>query len=289
MENRTIKKIISSQKVNMGGIRLQQPIPDRSIDHIDPFVLIHHGSLPVTKGKQQSESGVGPHPHRGFAPVTFVFKGGIHHQDSIGNNAVVNAGGTQWMHAGKGIIHSERPSKEMVDTGGQNEIIQFWVNTPAKHKMEAPYYLPLSAEDTPVIQKDKASIAVVAGDFENVTGPAKTYSPQVLLRFDTQSGADLSIEIPNTYNSLIYLLDGEIESQGKLARAKDMIWYNNDGNNIALEVKKDSRFILLSGEPLNEPIASYGPFVMNTEEEIRQAMSDYQTGKMGHLTEVFDN
>jgi|TARA_B110001469_G_C9639335_1_gene321220 redox-sensitive bicupin YhaK (pirin superfamily) len=288
MKNRSIKKIINSQKVNMGGIHLQQPLPDRSVDQIDPFILIHHGSLPVKQGKPQNESGVGPHPHRGFSPVTFVFKGGVQHQDSLGNNEVVTEGGTQWIHSGNGIIHSERPSKEMVEKGGENEIIQFWVNTPAKFKMETPYYLPLSADRTPLIKKDKATIHVVAGEFENINGPAKTYSPQTLLRLETKAGADLSLTIPKNYNTLIYLLDGEIESNGETAQAKDMIWFNNDGEQITIKVNADSRFILLSGEPIGEPVATYGPFVMNTDEEIRQAMTDYQEGKMGQLIENFD-
>lgn len=272
----------------MGGIFLQQPLPDRQVDYIDPFILIHHGSLPVNPGGKQSESGVGPHPHRGFSPVTFVFKGGVLHQDSLGNKEVVNAGGTQWINSGKGIIHSERPSKEMIVTGGQNEIIQFWVNTPAKHKMEDPYYLPLTADKTPSIKKDKATISVVAGEFENVKGPAKTYSPQTLLRVETQAGADLSLPIPKNFNTLIYLLDGEIEADGQQAVEKDMLWFNNDGEQITVKVNKDSRFIILSGEPLNEEVATYGPFVMNTQREINEAITDYQQGKMGQLIESFD-
>ena len=288
MKKRTVKKVVSSQKVNMGGILLQQPIPDRLIDQIDPFVLIHHGSLPVKKGKKQSESGVGPHPHRGFSPVTFVFKGEVHHQDSIGNNAIVSEGGTQWMHAGKGIVHSERPSKKLIDSGGQNEIIQFWVNTPAKYKMEPAYYLPLSEKETPLIKKEKAIISVVAGQFEKITGPAKTYSPQTLLRFDTKSGANFPVEIPKTYNALIYILDGSIKSNDKTAKSKDMIWLNNDGEYIDINVLEDSRFILLSGEPINETLVTYGPFVMNSEKEIHQAILDYQNGNMGELIERFD-
>lgn len=288
MKNRTIKKIISSQKVNMGGIYLQQPLPDRTIDQIDPFILIHHGSFSVKLGKKQSESGVGPHPHRGFSPVSFVFKGEIQHQDSLGNNEIVGQGGTQWIHSGNGIIHSERPSKNMLKNGGGHEFIQFWVNTPAKHKMENPYYLPLSANKTPIIKKEKAAIQIVAGEFEGVIGPAKTYSPQLLLRFNTKSGAELNLEIPQNYNSLIYLLDGEIESNDQVARGKDMLWFNNDGEQVSLRVTQDSRFILLSGEPIGESIATYGPFVMNTEQEIREAIEDYQNGKMGELKETFD-
>ena len=272
----------------MGGIFLQQPLPISNIHQIDPFILIHHGALPVKKGKGQSESGVGPHPHRGFSPVTFVFKGGVQHQDSLGNNETVLQGGTQWINAGKGIIHSERPTKEMVEHGGENEIIQFWVNTPGKYKMENPDYLPLSKEDTPVIYKENAVVQIVAGEFEDVVGPAKTYSPQTLLRFETKSGAELSIDLPKSYNTLIYLLDGAIESCGKTIREKEMVWFDNDGDCVQLKVTKSARFILLSGEPIGEPLVTYGPFVMNSQEEINQAIIDYQNGEMGNLNESFD-
>ena len=235
----------------MGGIHLQQPLPDVSISQIDPFLLIHHGSLPVNKEKNLSQSGVGPHPHRGFSPVTFVFKGEVQHQDSLGNNEIVSKGGTQWMHAGNGIIHSERPSKAMIEKGEENEIIQFWVNTPAQFKMEEPYYLPLSIEKTPSIKKDKAIIHIVAGELENIEGPAKTYSPQTLLRLETKAEAEFSLKIPKNYNALIYLLDGSLESNGKIAQEKDMLWFNNDGEQISIKVLNDSRFILLSGEPIN--------------------------------------
>jgi redox-sensitive bicupin YhaK (pirin superfamily) len=288
MSNRSIRQIIPSEKINMGGIILQQPLPNSIIEQIDPFILIHHGALPVKKGKGQKESGVGPHPHRGFSPVTFVFKGGVQHQDSLGNNEIVTKGGTQWINAGKGIIHSERPTKEMVDNGGENEIIQFWVNTPAKHKMESPDYIPLSEKDTPSIKKKKATIQVVAGNFENIVGPAKTYSPQTLLRFETKSGADLSFSLPKSYNTIIYLLDGAIESDGKLIQSKEMAWYENNAENIEIKVLKSSRFIVLSGEPLKEPLVTYGPFVMNTREELNTAILDYQNGEMGTLIEVFD-
>jgi redox-sensitive bicupin YhaK (pirin superfamily) len=288
MSNRSIRQIIPSKKINMGGIFLQQPLPNSSIEQIDPFILIHHGALPVKKGKGQSESGVGPHPHRGFSPVTFIFKGGVQHQDSLGNNEIVTKGGTQWINAGRGIIHSERPTKDMVDNGGENEIIQFWVNTPAKHKMESPDYIPLSEKDTPTLKKDKATIQVVAGNFENIIGPAKTYSPQTLLRFETKSGAELSFNLPKSFNTLIYLLDGAIESDGKLIQSKDMAWFENNAETIKIKVLESSRFIILSGEPLNEAIVTYGPFVMNTREELNEAILDYQNGKMGTLTEEFD-
>ena len=288
MPKRTIKEIIAAPMVNMGGIFLRQPLPHRKVDQIDPFLLIHHGALPVKKGKSQSEAGVGPHPHRGFSPVTFVFKGEVQHQDSLGNNAIVKEGGTQWMHSGKGIIHSERPSKNMVENGGENEIIQFWVNSPAKHKMEEPYYLPLSDEDTPMVSLHNSKVFVVAGNFYGTQGPAKTYSPQTLLRSEAKKGDTLQIPLPTNYNTVIYILNGEIEVDNVLATDKDMLWFNNDGDEIELNIKSDSRFIVLSGEPIGEPVTSYGPFVMNTSDEINDAIDDYQNGKMGTLIEKFD-
>ena len=288
MNNRTIKKIIPAQRVDMGGHLLEQPLPVPGIEKIDPFLLIHHWDEPISLGGKQNEMGVGPHPHRGFSPVTFIFKGSLRHQDSIGNTAVISSGGTQWMHAGRGIVHSERPGIEMVKNGGDQEFIQFWVNTPAKYKMEAPYYLPITNEDTPKIKKDKAEIAIVAGVYESIKGPAKTYSPQTLLRIDAEQDAKFEIPLPKTYNTLLYILDGGLDINGKKASSKDMIWFENDGAFIDIKTEQKSRFIILSGEPIGEPIASYGPFVMNTQEELQQSVNDFHNGKMGALSETFE-
>lgn len=287
MKHRTVKAIIPAERINMGGHLLDQPLPTANVDQIDPFLLIHHWDQPVKGGYKQNEVGVGPHPHRGFSPVTFVFKGNVHHRDSLGNDAIVYEGGTQWMHAGRGITHSERPGADLAMAGGENEFIQFWVNTPSKYKMETPYYLPLSDDDTPKIEQTQATIAVVAGEFMGVNGPAKTYSPQTLLRVGAESGATLSLPIPQQFNTLIYILNGKVKTDYKTAKSKDMIWFNNDEGSIALNTEEDTRFILLSGEPINEKVSSYGPFVMNSQTEILQAVRDAQMGKMGVLIEEF--
>ena len=189
---------------------------------------------------------------------------------------------------GQGITHSERPSKTIAKEGGLQEFIQFWVNTPATHKMEAPYYLPISYEDTPKVHKGAVEIGVVAGTFENKKGPAKTYSNQILLRGETQADDNISITIPENYNMLIYILNGSITTGGVEAKTKDLIWYNNDSDMVNLQLIEGTRFIVLSGEPINEKLSSYGPFVMNTQTEILQALKDAQMGKMGVLIEDFD-
>ena len=289
MKVRAVKKIVSAQRINMGGHLLDQPLPINSIDSIDPFLLIHHWDEPLKPGGEQSELGVGPHPHRGFSPVTFIFKGSVRHQDSIGNTAVISEGGTQWMHAGNGIVHSERPGIELVKNGGEQEFIQFWVNTPSKYKMEPPYYLPISADDTPKIKKENAEISVVAGEFESLIGPAKTYSPQTLLRIEADSSTKMKLPIPDSYNTILYILNGKLSADGKYAKSKDMIWFENDGAGIEIDILEPSRLIILAGEPIGEPVAAYGPFVMNTQEELQQAVNDFHNGNMGTLNETFDS
>ena len=285
---RSVKKIIAAQKVNMGGHILDQPLPVNGVDQIDPFLLIHHWKRLMKGGDQQKHVGVGPHPHRGFSPVTFVFEGAVEHRDSLGNRATVTKGGTQWMHAGKGITHSERPSKTIAEEGGLQEFIQFWVNTPATHKMETPYYLPISCKDTPKVHKGAVEIGVVAGSFENKNGPAKTYSNQILLRGETHANDNITITIPKDFNMLIYILNGSIKTNGTEAKTKDLIWYNNDSDIVNLELSEGTRFIVLSGQPINESLSSYGPFVMNSQTEILEALKDAQLGKMGVLIEDFD-
>lgn len=278
-------------KVNMGGILLEQPLPSGNIDQIDPFLLIHHWEDTLPGGQRQQDIGVGPHPHRGFAPVTFIFEGNVHHRDSEGFEDIISGGGTQWMNSGKGIIHSERPGKELAEKGGKFELIQFWVNAPAKNKLDQPNYQAITKEKTPVVSsKDgKVKIGVVAGEFEGKKSSIESYSPILALRLVAEKGGEMSIAIPPNYNALLYLLDGELEvNKSKTINNRKMVWFNNDSDTIHIKCLANARAILLSGAPIDEPVATHGPFVMNSKEELMQAIHDYQAGKMGELIEKFD-
>ncbi|PCJ64100.1 MAG: nuclease PIN [Bacteroidetes bacterium] len=288
MSYRTLKHVIPSQKVNMGGHLLDQPLPTEQIESLDPFLLIHHWHQVLPGGQDQRDLGVGPHPHRGFSPVTFVFKGAVSHQDSLGEKATVLAGGTQWMFAGRGITHSERFTKQMAEEGGELEFIQFWVNAPAAYKMEAPYYQPISLEDTPLVEEDKSKVWIVSGIFKGVKGAAPTYSPQLLLRGELQKNGEVEIPITSSFNTLVYVLEGSLKTGDGQLLTKDMGVYNNNGDSISLKATADTRYIVLSGEPINEPVKQYGPFVMNNETQIMEALRDSQMGKMGILIEEFD-
>jgi redox-sensitive bicupin YhaK (pirin superfamily) len=285
---RSIKQIIKSEKVNMGGIILDQPLPNKSIDQIDPFILIHHWDDVLKGGQSQKEVGVGPHPHRGFSPVTLIFKGGVHHRDSRGNNSIVTEGGTQWMFAGRGITHSERPIKELAENGGTLEFIQFWVNVPAKNKMEQPYYNAIQKVETPTLfsEDKKVEVTVVSGELNGVKGKVNTFSPINTLRFNFKQDGEIKFDIPKDHNTLFYLLKGKVYLNNETQiSAKSLVHYDNNDSTIKITAKGDGYGILLSGTPIGEEIASYGPFVMNTQTEIMEALRDSQMGKMGVLIE----
>lgn len=283
MRSRTTNTIIKAIKVNMGGSLIDQPLPTRELSHLDPFILIHHFKGNSKPNRDRLDSGVGPHPHRGFSPVTFLYKGENVHKDSMGNEQTLTDGGTQWLFSGKGILHSERSSEAFAKNGGESEGIQLWINAPAITKMDEPFYQPLTQEDLPIVKNGNSTIRLVAGDYKSLTGPANTHSPMTLLRGIIAKGTTETIPLPPSFNTLIYLLDGELEVNGQIAKAKDMVIYKNDGDHIELKANENTRYIVLSGEPLNEPIVAQGPFVMNTEEEIMEAYRDTRQGKMGYL------
>ena len=289
MKKRSIKKIIYAQSVNMGGHLIDQAIPMHGIDQIDPFLLLHHWKSQMPGGEVQSQLGVGPHPHRGFAPVTYIFEGNIHHRDSLGNSSIVHKGGTQWMHSGSGIIHSERPSKELAELGGKFEFLQIWINTPSSNKMTAPYYLPLNKDEIPEISDESKTIGVFSGTLSGVTGKIKYGSPLTTARFELKAGANFKFEIEKNQNLFIYQLDGKLKvNNGEQVYAKGLTWFENDGESIDIHAEENTRGIILAGTPINEPVATYGPFVMNNQRQIREAINDFNNGLMGNLIEDFD-
>ena len=286
--NRTIQTILYAQPMDMGGFPIRQPFPSRKAAQVDPFLLLHHADLTVPAHVAPLQAGVGPHPHRGFSPVSFIFKGGVHHRDSRGNSHVVYAGGTQWMNAGMGVIHSERPPKDIHEIGGRQELIQLWVNTPAKHKMDAPSYQPLTAEETPslVSEEGTTTVHIIAGELNGVKGSIHTLSDVNTFTAEMKKGARFYFKIPVTHHAFIYLMEGKVNVTGDgEVDEKYVAVFNNDGEGFELEALEDVHLFIGTGEPLNEPVASHGPFVMNTQTELMEAFRDYQMGKMGVLIE----
>ena len=289
MKTRTVSRLLYAHQVDMGGFPVRQPLPTQQVQQIDPFLLLHHADVKAPAHIEPDHAGIGPHPHRGFSPVTFIFKGGVHHRDSRGNDSTIYAGGAQWMNAGMGILHSERPPQDIHEIGGRQEIIQLWINTPARHKMDQPTYYPLRAEEAPVIISDDGKVngKVFAGEVLGVRGPIPTQTKVNAATLEFKTGGKLSIAVPEAHNTLIYVLNGKVTVQGfGLVEGLHIVHFNNDGEGISMQALEDTRILFLSGEPLHEEVVAYGPFVMNTQTQIMEAMRDYQMGKMGVLIEA---
>lgn len=284
---RTIKKIYNGRPINVGSIQVQELLPSED-GFVDPFLVLHHGVAVADEHIPLHLQGVGPHPHRGFSAVSFIYKGGIHHRDSRGNNHVVYAGGTQWTSAGSGIIHSERMPKDIFNHGGVQELLQFWVNTPAKYKMDQPVYYPATAEETStIITQDRlTTLRIPAGKFEDKVGIIPTFTELTTIMGEMKTGGSYTFQFPENHNTILYVLSGslKINAQATLS-SKQLAVFNHNATTFSISAIADTLFFVASGEPLNEPIASHGPFVMNTQTEIMQAFRDYQMGKMGVLIE----
>jgi len=287
MKLNTIKREGLSHFVNMGPIRLRQPFPTQHIEMIDPFVLLHHYG-PYEISEDHNPFDLGPHPHRGFEPVTFLVQGEQLHRDSLGHEIVVKAGDVQWTTAGRGIIHAEKPTKEFVKKGGTIEGIQLWLNLPAKKKMMEANYQHARHEDfNMIISEDKKiETRIIAGSIDNIYGKIATQTPVNAFMIDAKVGGEHSITFNKAQQGLLYLLNGKVEINSSEILELDknqLLEFNQDGDGFSIKAEVDSKLLFLSGEPIKETVASYGPYVMNTQTELLEAMRDYQQGKMGFL------
>ncbi len=283
-----VKFLLPAVEVDMGGIPVKQPLPTGKVDQVDPFLLLHHLRIKYYNDRPAKIQGIGPHPHRGFSPVTFVIDGEIHHRDSRGNNQIAKEGEVQWMHAGMGIIHSERPSEALTARNGIQEIIQLWINSPAVNKMNEPFYKHLSEEEIPVIisEDQKIKNKLISGEFEGQKSTIPTQSELLILWGNAEKDGEQTINIPNGFNTMLYLIRGRIRiKEYGIVEAENLMVFENEGDTITVSFSEDSQFLVLCGKPLNESVSQYGPYVMNTQTEIMEAIRDYQMGKMGVLIE----
>jgi quercetin 2,3-dioxygenase len=281
MNYRSVSHILESSIIDMGSFQVKQPLPTQKVPQISPFLLLHHfGPIKVEPGFDPID--LGPHPHRGFEPVTFLYQGGIRHKDSLGNEGILEAGDIQWMTAGRGIIHSERASDFFMENGGTIEGIQLWVNLPAQNKMTQPKYQEIRKNYIPIIAENKVTHRLVSGNWNGQKGIVDTFSPMIIIQTSILSGGKTQIPIPENFNACIYILSGEITLNDNFDYpAGKMIYFTNKGDGIGIEGLADTEILVLCGEPIEEPLAQYGPFVMNSQTEIMEAMRDYQMGKMG--------
>lgn len=254
-------------------------------EELSPFLMLDYAgpkNFPPTKNRL----GVGAHPHRGFETVTIVYSGEVEHRDSSGGGGKIGPGDVQWMTAASGLVHEEFHGTEYAAHGGPFEMIQLWVNLPKKHKMEKPGYQGITDAAIPKIELagGAGSVRVIAGEYQGRPGPARTFSPMHVWDVRLKAGARVELPATEAWTTAILVLKGSVRPVGeeKFGEA-ELALFQRDGSGVALEALEDTTLLFLSGEPLNEPVVGYGPFVMTSQEEIRQAFVDFQSGKMGNL------
>lgn len=244
---------------------------------VSPFLLLDYAG-PVKFGPAQRARGVGSHPHRGFETVTLVYHGEVAHRDSTGQGGVIGPGDVQWMTAGSGIVHEEFHSDAFAKSGGTLEMVQLWVNLPKQHKAAPASYQSIEAASMPFHPFDslESSFRVVAGTFNGVTGPARIMSDLLVMDLNLTAGESIDLPIPQEWNLMVTNLTGTVlVNKSDILRDASLVSFTNDGDSINLEANNNARLLVTAGAPLNEPVVGYGPFVMNTEEEIAQAIKDF--------------
>ncbi|MEL0161039.1 MAG: pirin family protein [Deltaproteobacteria bacterium] len=253
-------------------------------ESISPFLMMDHAApkyFPPTDAKR----GVGEHPHRGFETVTFAIKGEVEHRDSGGGGGTITTGGIQWMTAGSGVVHDEFHSREFSKKGGDFEMIQLWVNLPSKFKMTKPRYQSFDEGDFPILEQGnhEISIKVIAGTFGTVSSKVKTFSPINMYELNGPPNSKLEIPLPLGSNTLVFQLSGMSSIEDQQIRKGNLGLLSRSGETFEIKFLEESKVMILNGEPLGEPVAAYGPFVMNTRQELMEAFRDFQAGKMGQL------
>lgn len=252
---------------------------------MSPFFLLDYGSK-IEFPPSEKTRGVGVHPHRGFETVTIAYHGRVAHHDSGGNSGVIGEGDVQWMTAGSGVLHKEYHDEAYSRQGGPFQMVQLWVNLPANHKMTAPKYQELKNGELGkfMLPEAKGVVEIIAGTYKGVKGPAYTFTPMQMYNCRLKQGARLSLEFPETYNTGLLIAEGSVRINEKEDAPVDhFVLFQNEGTDIHVEALEDTVFLVLSGEPIKETIFPYGPFVMNTKEEIVQAYDDLYAGKFGQL------
>ncbi len=288
MKAKTIQQIIPPPPPHMvgDGFRVHNFFPGGNFSNkrMSPFFMMDYNSK-VDFSPRENPRGVGVHPHRGFETVTIAYHGKIAHNDSTGNSGVIGEGDVQWMTAASGILHKEYHEEEFSKKGGPFQMIQLWINLPAKYKMSKPKYQAIINEQIVKYQlpNNEGEVEIIAGEFKGVKGVASTFTPIEMYNAKLKKGASIKFDLPEKFNTGILVVKGEVKVNEQHAPVDNFILFKNEGEKITIDATEDSILFVISGEPINEPIAAYGPFLMNTHEELEQAMEDFNKGKFGYL------
>lgn len=270
------------------GFPVRTLIPWRGAENLNPFLMLDYAG-PRRFEPADRPRGVGEHPHRGFETVTIAYQGSVDHRDSGGNSGSINPGDVQWMTAAAGVVHEEMHGKEFTRAGGIFEMVQLWVNLPAAYKMSKPKYQAILGARIPAVELGPGTYGrIIAGELNGIKGPAQTFTPVNVFDIRMEAGGRGEMSLPANHNAAVVLLRGDVVLNGSSTLKGEALIapLGQSGGDLLLEAKVQSVILVLGGEPINEPVVSYGPFVMNSEAELRQAFEDYKTGRMGRLAAI---
>ena len=289
MKKRSIEQMVSPAQPHFvgDGFLVHNYIPSRygmDMERMDPFIMMDYNE-PTKFPPSETPKGVGVHPHRGFETVTIAYKGKVAHHDSSGGGGVIEEGDVQWMTAASGVLHKEYHEAEWSRQGGWFQMVQLWVNLPAKYKMSEPKYQAIKNAQMGVFKLDneQGEVEVIAGQYNEISGPAFTFSPVHLMNAKLYKGGKVDFSFPTHYTTCALVIEGEVTMNEQVFTANQFVLFAKDGEAFSIVANELSKVLILSGEPLNEPIAAQGPFVMNTRQELWQAFADFQDGKFGYL------
>ena len=287
MQTKQVSAILNPPAPHMvgDGFRVHNFFPSGNKLNMSPFYMLDYNAK-IEFSARNEHRGVGIHPHRGFETVTIAYHGAVAHHDSAGNSGIIYPGDVQWMTAARGILHKEYHEESFSKKGGLFQMVQLWINLPAKDKMSAPKYQGVKQNDIQKINlpNNGGVIEVIAGNFQGSNGSVSTFTPIEMYNARLNKGGKAVFSFPETYNTAFVIIEGTVKvNDTEIAKTDQFIHFKNEGESIEVEALTDSVILILSGEPINEPIVSYGPFLMNTHEEIQQALADYNEGKFGYL------
>lgn len=290
MTTKTVEMVISPTEPHFvgDGFRVHNFIPSAhrlSMQRMNPIIMLDYNSKFYFQPSKQPK-GVGVHPHRGFETVTIAYKGKIEHHDSSGGGGIIGEGDVQWMTAASGVLHKEFHENEWSKNGGEFQMVQLWVNLPAKYKMSKPKYQTVKNAqiNTYALENNAGKIEIIAGQYKGIAGSASTFTPLHLYNAKLKKGASANFNFPSNFNTALLIIEGEITlNNTQTAPTNCFVLMANDGQKFTIEATQDAIVLVLSGEPINEPIAAHGPFVMNTRQELIQAFDDFNNGKFGYL------
>ncbi|MET0274527.1 MAG: pirin family protein [Phenylobacterium sp.] len=280
MTAKTVKALHAAYRDDIGDLVTRRPVPGPGLEQVDPFLFLnHHG--PQTYGPNNRGLPFGPHPHRGFETVTFILAGELAHRDSAGHESIIGEGGVQWMTAGSGLVHAEVSPEAFLRDGGPMELLQLWVNLPGRLKMSAPRYIGLQGDEIPVLESDegKVHVQLIAGDWAGREGPIPTLTGVFMSTITLKSGGTVGFGSLAGRSVFLYVVRGCVSVNGTPAPEHHLVELDVAGDIVELEATMDSLVAFGHAEPIGEPVFAHGPFVMNTREEIVQAIADYQAGK----------